>query len=164
MIRLLGPGDAATWRAIRLEALGSAPKAFTAAYDDWASRPLDDFAAQIANAPIFVFEANGAAVGCITWTRDRDPARKDRGWIESVFVREKSRGRGVGDALVGAALDHASLLGLSEMMLEVGSENGVAQALYARAGFERIALAPTQRSHPDRCEITMRAGLRPAGA
>jgi hypothetical protein len=41
-VKKLGAADAALWREIRLEALGTAPGAFSEKLADWEHRPLAD--------------------------------------------------------------------------------------------------------------------------
>ena len=57
------------------------------------------------------------------------------GWVSDLFVREQFRGRGVGRALLGAAIAEWRLRGGHQVMLEVGSERAAARALYEAAGF-----------------------------
>jgi L-phenylalanine/L-methionine N-acetyltransferase len=55
-----------------------------------------------------------------------------------VEVHERSQGKGVGTALVGAILDLADRwLGLARVQLEVNADNDRAVRLYERFGFER---------------------------
>jgi len=58
------------------------------------------------------------------------------GWISDLFVRERFRGRGIGRALVAAAIAEWRLRGGHQVMLEVGHEREAARALYEAAGFE----------------------------
>jgi GNAT superfamily N-acetyltransferase len=59
------------------------------------------------------------------------------GWVEliSMWVAPFARGRGVGDALVGAALDWAREKQASGIALAVFEGNEHALALYLRHGF-----------------------------
>ncbi len=152
-VRRIGPEDAAHWRAIRLEALRSAPEAFSARLDDWKSRPLADFAAQILANPVFLAFEDGQAVGSATWTRDR--GCPDRCWIESVFVRPAARGRGAAQALIAAAMADAKSAGMAEIWLEVGAANAAAQAAYRRAGFVRVEARRRPSPPCGRCEVGM---------
>jgi len=58
------------------------------------------------------------------------------GWISDLFVRERFRGRGIGRALVAAAIAEWRLRGGHQVQLEVGHERTAARALYEAAGFE----------------------------
>jgi ribosomal protein S18 acetylase RimI-like enzyme len=57
------------------------------------------------------------------------------GWVSDLVVRERFRGRGIGRALLGAAIAEWRLRGGHQVMLEVGSERTAARALYDAAGF-----------------------------
>jgi len=56
--------------------------------------------------------------------------------INNIGVRATARGRGIGSALLRAALATARRLGAHTALLEVRANNLAAQALYRRFGFE----------------------------
>jgi ribosomal protein S18 acetylase RimI-like enzyme len=58
-----------------------------------------------------------------------------RAWIEDVVVDQSARGTGAGEALVRAALSHASSLGLSEVDLTSRPSREAANTLYQKVGF-----------------------------
>ena len=60
--------------------------------------------------------------------------------IYTIAVDPKARKRGVGRALVEAAMAQASLDGASQVFLEVSVENLAALNLYAATGFQRVGL------------------------
>lgn len=60
--------------------------------------------------------------------------------VQTVAVSRGHQGSGLGRALLDALLAEAARRGAGEVLLEVRAENVAAQALYARAGFERIAV------------------------
>ena len=55
--------------------------------------------------------------------------------IEDVVVEESARGRGVGEALVGGALEAAAQAGLETVSLTSRPEREAANRLYRRLGF-----------------------------
>ena len=57
------------------------------------------------------------------------------GWISDLVVREPYRGRGIGRALLAAALAEWRLRGSHRVELEVGYERTAARGLYAAMGF-----------------------------
>src|SRR5918994_5606332 len=57
------------------------------------------------------------------------------GWVSDLYVRERHRGRGIGRALLAAALAEWRLRGGHQMELEVSYERTAARALYESAGF-----------------------------
>jgi GNAT superfamily N-acetyltransferase len=57
------------------------------------------------------------------------------GWVSDLVVRERARGRGIGRALLTAAIAEWRLRGGHQVMLEVAYERTVARALYEAVGF-----------------------------
>lgn len=57
------------------------------------------------------------------------------GWISDLVVRALFRGRGIGRALVAAAIAEWRLRGSHRIQLEVGADRTAARALYADMGF-----------------------------
>lgn len=64
--------------------------------------------------------------------------RRERGWIGGVGVALPHRGKGIGEALMRAAIDEARAHGLRELWLEVLFPNEPALKLYEKLGFERM--------------------------
>jgi GNAT superfamily N-acetyltransferase len=62
----------------------------------------------------------------------------DTATLVGVYVSPRVRGRGVIDALIGAALDWARDAGYPELTLDVHERNAVAIASYRRAGFDVV--------------------------
>lgn len=56
-------------------------------------------------------------------------------WLEDVYVAEASRRRGLGRALVGAAVARARERGCRRIELDANEDNAAALALYSDAGF-----------------------------
>jgi GNAT superfamily N-acetyltransferase len=61
-------------------------------------------------------------------------AREDC-WLEDLFVDESQRRGGLGEALVGAAIERARARGCGRIELDVSESNRAAWALYERMGF-----------------------------
>jgi len=57
----------------------------------------------------------------------------------TIAIHPEAQGKGLGTALLKAALGHATLLGAKTLFLEVSEANSTARALYTRAGFAQIA-------------------------
>jgi GNAT superfamily N-acetyltransferase len=73
------------------------------------------------------------------------------GWIEDLYVREDYRRQGLGERLLGQALDWATARGLRAIDLEMGEahELGAAARLYEKHGFAKIQRARLTRvAHP----------------
>jgi GNAT superfamily N-acetyltransferase len=62
-------------------------------------------------------------------------------WIEDVFVRERTRGQGLGRALIERAIEHARDRGCKRIELDVDEDNAPARALYRELGFADDAKA-----------------------
>lgn len=60
--------------------------------------------------------------------------------VQTLAVARDRQGSGLGRRLLDALLAEARRRGAGEVLLDVRAENLVAQALYAGAGFERIAV------------------------
>ena len=81
-------------------------------------------------------------LGCIALKPLEPPAIAE---IKRLFVRPQARGKGVGKALVEAAIITAQRLGYGEIKLDTLPEMTGAIALYKAAGFASI---PPYGSHP----------------
>jgi ribosomal-protein-alanine N-acetyltransferase len=93
-----------------------------------------------------------AQAGSHRYLVERDPASgRVRGYagvavngadadIMTVAVAPDAQGQGLGGRLVQALVDAASDAGATQLLLEVRADNLPAQRLYARMGFERIAV------------------------
>jgi ribosomal-protein-alanine N-acetyltransferase len=60
--------------------------------------------------------------------------------VQTLAVAPAAQGQGLGRLLLGALLDEARRREATEVLLEVRADNEAAQALYRRAGFERIGV------------------------
>ena len=67
-------------------------------------------------------------------------------WLEDLFVREATRGSGLGLALALAALDRARERGCARVELDVNEANGPARALYEGLGFTSAAAPGSPRN------------------
>ena len=65
-----------------------------------------------------------------------------------MIVGEASRGKGVGAALLAGAEAVARRIGARTVMLEVGTRNTEAQALYRRAGYGPYEPFPPYHASP----------------
>ena len=67
-------------------------------------------------------------------------AAADEAEILTLAVRPQARGKGLGRALLQAAISKARDLGAATMFLEVGADNPHALALYAGLGFSKVGM------------------------
>ena len=66
----------------------------------------------------------------------------DDAYVQTLAVRRDHQGRGIGRRLLEVLLAEAARRGHRTLALEVRADNARAQRLYARAGFEPIAVRP----------------------
>lgn len=74
-------------------------------------------------------------VGTLTLVTFRIPTGI-RAWIEDVIVDGRARGRGIGEALVEAAIERASIHGVVSIDLTSRPTRAAANRLYERLGFK----------------------------
>lgn len=63
--------------------------------------------------------------------------------IKRVYVRERARGRGIGELLMRALMSHALQVSCNRVLLDTAPELAAARALYHRLGFRPIPLYST---------------------
>jgi len=98
----------------------------------------DELAAIIGSEADTLFVARdeqGRIVGTLTLAVFRIPTGV-RAWIEDVVVDDGARGKGVGDALVDAAVAKAGAAGAKTVDLTSRPSREAANRLYVRKGFE----------------------------
>ncbi len=83
---------------------------------------------------LFVAEEDGRILGTLTLAAFEIPTGR-RAWIEDVVTDEAARGRGVGAALVDAALAAAAAWGAHTVDLTSRPDREAANRLYVRLGF-----------------------------
>ncbi|MDP3255060.1 MAG: GNAT family N-acetyltransferase [Bosea sp. (in: a-proteobacteria)] len=137
-IRPLTATDAATYRALRLQALRDHPEAFGASYEDEAARSLETTAKRLDGGPlncIFGAFAGDYLVGTAGFVvPDRSTKFRHKGLLVGVHVAPAHRGKALGRRLVAAVIDHAR----SHVVLlqaAVGVANAPALRLYESLGF-----------------------------
>jgi GNAT superfamily N-acetyltransferase len=112
--------------------------------------------------PGFVWLEGGRVVGTASVRRAR--AASDGWLISNVAVHPDYQGRGIGRALLEAALDFAQDCAGTWVVLQVRDRNVVARRLYESLGFRPIAevlrLRRAAQGAPDEAPVV--AGLRPA--
>ena len=103
VIRPVRREEAATWRALRLEAMRAFPSAFSANPDDWEKLPLEEVASRIAppggDDVLFGLYADGALQGCAGFLREKGAKEAHKGYLWGVYVRRSLQGRGLGERL-----------------------------------------------------------------
>ncbi|RLV04413.1 GNAT family N-acetyltransferase [Streptomyces griseocarneus] len=156
-VRVLEPSDWRVCRALRLAALTDSPQAFGSTLSREQALTEDQWKRRLENRNQFVAHEDGEPCGLAGLFRSAPGTLE----LVSVWVRPASRGRGVGDLLLSAALDWAEAHGSGEVRLWVTEGNAAAEGLYARHGFRRTGAHRAAGNHPDEQEFAM---LRPAQA
>jgi ribosomal protein S18 acetylase RimI-like enzyme len=104
-----------------------------------APAPNEDELATIVSSPatrlLLAREEDDTIVGTLTLVAFRIPTGVGA-WIEDVVVDERARGRGVGEALMVAAIRLAEESGARHVNLTSRPEREAANRLYRRLGFE----------------------------
>lgn len=137
-IRRAGPEDAAPLRdlyAMPKAQAGTLQLPF-ASLHHWQQRlePRD-------GVTVLLAESDDLVVGNLTLWQEPNPRRRHVASL-GMAVRDDWVGRGVGTALMAAALDLAdNWLGLTRLELTVWSDNEAAQALYRKFGFVQEGVA-----------------------
>jgi GNAT superfamily N-acetyltransferase len=93
-------------------------------------------------------DAQGRVVGTaqvVTAQPENQPHRAD---VAKVLVHRTARGRGVGLCLMNAVDEAARAAGKSVLVLDTVT-GGVAERLYARAGWQRVGAVPNYALMPD---------------
>ena len=85
---------------------------------------------------LMVARLDGQIVGVLTLAAFPTPTGV-RAWIEDVVTDTAARGKGVGTALVSAAVALATELGVRTVDLTSRPERGEANSLYLKLGFEQ---------------------------
>lgn len=87
---------------------------------------------------VFVAEAGDVLGAVVVLSRKGAYAAR----IYSLAVDERAQGRGVGRALIEAALASAARAGCTRLSLEVRPDNETARTLYRKCGFEDRGVKP----------------------
>lgn len=103
---------------------------------------LRDVAARDEQAEVWVATEHGRVLGTLTWCPTGSPwreiARDDEAEFRMLAVDPEEQGRGVGRALVDAAITRARAEGRTGVVLSTACWMTAAHHLYERMGFERI--------------------------
>jgi len=130
------------------------------AQDGWST---GQFWAELAGVPdsryFLVAEGGGEVVGYAGLA-----VLADEGWVQTIAVRADQRGQGVGASLLAALVAEARRRRVVAVLLEVQVDNASALALYARFGFERLAVRRGYYAGGTRDGAVLRLPLHPRDA
>lgn len=123
--------------ALRIEALETDPDAFLRTADEDRARGPGHLANVLAHedGAVFVAERDGELVGMVGVYREAAAKWRHKANVWGMFVRPTARGRGLGGALLDAAIAHARGLGVRQVHLSAEATHVAALALYRARGF-----------------------------
>jgi len=140
-VRLLTPTDAASFRAMRLNALRDHPEAYSASYEQEAGMDDAVFAARLGGATAEAFSGMFGAfvdhtlVGITGLRQHPAPKTRHAAHVFSVYVDPAHRRGGHADRLMDAVVAQARDLGLVLLTLDVTVGNDRARNFYVGRGF-----------------------------
>jgi ribosomal protein S18 acetylase RimI-like enzyme len=138
--RRLQPGDAAIYRALRLQGLRDSPEAFAASFDHEAQRPLAWFSERLQSSTVYGgFLASGRLVGVAGLRVESAAKLAHIGFLWGMFVAPEARRRGLGRALLRRIVEQARGA-VEQIHLSVVSSNQAAVQFYVAAGFKQYGL------------------------
>ena len=139
IVRRAEPGDAQGLAELG-DAVGSEPEGWLVTTNGWRS-PTDErrylrAIRRYPHAAVFVAEDEGEIVGRLSIARDQHPASRHVADV-GLIVAATHRRRGIGTALLNAAVEWARDSDVLKLELHVFPWNEGAIILYERFGFER---------------------------
>jgi ribosomal protein S18 acetylase RimI-like enzyme len=146
-IRRLGASDAEAMYRLRLHALQTEPQSFRESHEELRKVPVANYAERLGaatddNFVLGAFEGP-ELVGMVGFYREQALKCRHKGWIWGMFVDQPQRGKGIGRALLSAAIERARQLPqLAQVRLTVSVTQDAARKLYVSSGFRVFAVEP----------------------
>ncbi|MFC4075858.1 GNAT family N-acetyltransferase [Salinithrix halophila] len=141
-IRELTPGDAETFRELRLRCLREHPNLFGADVDESEIRYRDpDSLARMLKAGLdqFIlgaFDSKQNLIGLAGFYRQKEKKMQHKGSLWGMYIAPEARGSALGQTLLKEVLLRCRRLpGLEQIQLCVATENAPAKRLYEAMGF-----------------------------
>jgi GNAT superfamily N-acetyltransferase len=141
IVRMLGAGDAAAYRALRLDALGRHPTAFRTSLDEEAGHSLEELAARLEADAIVGGFCDGTLCGLAGLEIPPARSKRHKGTLFGVYVCPDRRRAGLGTALVAAVIEHARSR-VDQLHAAVVTTAAPARALYRKLGFVPYGIEP----------------------
>ena len=155
-LRLMREADLLDYKALRDAMLAGHPEAFTSDADTERQRDLASYRSRLAGgaagATLFTLLAldGGRVVGAITCEREARRKVQHLAHLVGMMVADTHRGRGIGRALLDAALVRLQAVPeLAQVTLSVTASNRAAVGLYESHGFVRYGCRPDAIRRPD---------------
>ncbi len=146
-VRILTEADAEAFWNIRLRALSENPESFGVSYEEILERGIAGVAkglrkrdAALDDVTFGAFEGT-TLVGIASFQREEEAKKHHKAIIWGMYVPQEMRGKGIGKALLQAAIAHAKTLpDLERINLGVVLANKEARHLFISLGFETYGL------------------------
>ncbi|MFN8376198.1 MAG: GNAT family N-acetyltransferase [Anaerolineae bacterium] len=139
---MLTKQDVLDFRSMRLRALQEHPEAFGASYEEELAVTPETMESWLDGSMFGAFDEN-TLIGIVSIRGSRYHKTRHRANIGAMYVAPEARGKGVGQALMDAAVEKArSLAGVEDVVLAVTVGNDSARRLYLRAGFTPYSIDP----------------------
>jgi RimJ/RimL family protein N-acetyltransferase len=147
-IRPLTPTDLPAYKALRDEALRTAPEAFTSDYASSVHAPAEHYAARLGSAQsghfiIGAFDAAGELLGSIALESEQRLHKRHCANVVGMMVAPTAQKQGIAAQLVAACATLARANAqLEQLVLTVTASNTHVVRLYERAGYVAYGLQP----------------------
>ena len=149
-VRQLNLGDLEALVALRAEALANHPLAFGATSDEdrlLSSRGKEVVADTSGQSVVFGGFEGEVLEGIVGLHQAAGGKRRHKGMVWGMYVRPSARRKGIGHALLEAAIGHArSWPDVRQLQLSVTDAAGEARRLYLSAGFTEWGREPRSLS------------------
>ena len=144
MIRPITAADADAYIRLRREMISDAPFSFGSSPDQDRASSAEFVHAAVGDSTAAIFGAfEPELVGAAGIYRDRSLKGAHHAHVWGVYVRSSYRGRGLGRALMNAAIDFAGELpGVTDVQLAVSDRAAAAARLYTSLGFVTWGIEP----------------------
>jgi ribosomal protein S18 acetylase RimI-like enzyme len=149
IIRRLRSDDAASFKAIRLEALKANPELLRSTFEGEDRLGVAWFAGRLEDTHTVGAFRDRELVGIAGFAIQQGQPNAHKGRLFGMYVRSSSRNLGVGRLLLGAVLDVARQT-VELIQLSVVSDNRPARRLYESAGFLEFGLETKASKYGDR--------------
>ena len=148
-IRRLRSDDAASFRAIRLEALRANPELLRSTFELEDKLDVAWFAGRLEDTHTMGAFRDGELVGTAGFSIQQGQPNAHKGRLFGMYVRSSSRNLGVGRLLLSALLDVARE-NVELIQLSVVRENRPARRLYESAGFLEFGVETKASKYGDK--------------
>src|SRR3989344_1967429 len=140
----LGPDDWEAYKELRLSSLRSEPTAFGRDYEEEADRTEEEWRKRLEdpNHKTYAASSEGKLVGMVGATTMSGKRVEHMANVGRVFVSERLRGKGIGEALMQQAIKELrENPKIMKLRLSVNEPQEAAKKMYEKLGFEQSGYA-----------------------